>query len=474
MSLRQRAATQTILDVPVCLRILRLAGPLILSMTGVLLMQITDGVLLSWHSPEAIAAIGPAGMSSFLLSSIFLGATGYVSTLVAQYFGAQQPERIGSAVWQGIYFAVVAGCLAACLAPLGRSLFALVGHAPLVQRYETIYFQVMCAGMPVVLLASALSGFFTGRGDNKRLMRVQLVGLALNAVFTYLLIFGKLGFPAWGVGGAALATVLSQAVVAAALAVRLSRRDFLTRYAIWRDRRFDPEMMGRLIRFGLPGGLRFATEILAWTVFLFFIGRVGTTELASTSIAWRLNGVAFFPIVGLSEAIRTLVGQAQGRRDPATSVHVTFQGLLMAEAWMIAAGVLFLCFPRPLYFLFQGGQADAAAAFGPVMELGVVLLRFVAAYCLLDAFNIVLMGSLMAAGDTRWTLWVSLLLHAVFIAALAYADHARLGVFAEWSIATFFVMVVALVWLYRFRSGAWKHIRVIDAGPEETKRLEPG
>jgi MATE family multidrug resistance protein len=95
----------------------------------------------------------------------------------------------------------------------------------------------------------------------------------------------------------------------------------------------------------------------------------------------------------------------------------------------------------------------------------VILLRYVATYCILDTLNMVVAGALIAAGDTRWTLGASVVLHGVFLAALLVADRAHLGLHAEWTIATVFVMVIALVWLVRFRGGAWRTIRVIGDDP---------
>jgi MATE family multidrug resistance protein len=449
------------IDPAVCLRILRLAGPLILSMTGVLLMQLCDGLFLSWYSADAIAAVGPASMAALILSSIVMGAAGYTSTLTAHYYGAGQDREIGPAVWQGIYFALLSGCVGAALAPLGNAAFDLVGHAPQVRAYEKTYFTVICYGMPVSLLATALSGFFSGRGSNVTLMAIQLTGLGLHVVLDYGLIWGRWGLPELGVAGAAWATVVSQAVVSVLLAIRFLRLRHRRRYATWVGRGYNAEMMRRLVRFGLPGGLRFSTEIAAWTVFLVFVGRIGTPELASTTIAWRINGAAFFPIIGLSEAIRTLVGQAQGRNAPDESLRITVQGLLIAEAWMVATAAVFVLIPRPLYALFETAGGEGAAAFGAVANTGVVLLRFVAVYCLLDAFNIVLVGMLQAAGDTRWTLWVSLLAHGVFLAALVGCDRLKLGLYAEWTVATVFVVAVAFVWLWRFLAGGWRQIRVI-------------
>ena len=446
-------------DFPLWRRILVLAGPLILSMTAHMLMQFIDGLFLARHSEEAIAAIGPASMAAFCIGSLVFGAVGYTSVLTAHYFGAKQFNQIGPAIWQGIRLSVLAGAFSAALGVAGIPIFALVGHSPLVQRYESQYFLIISAGMAFSFLGTAISGFFTGRGKTLTVMIIQLSAVGLNTLLAYGLIFGRLGLPALGVAGAAVATVTAQALSAGLFVVCFLRREYRGEFQTWAGRRWNGEMMVRLVRFGLPNGFRFFAEIAAWSFFLFFVGRIGTTELAATSIAWRINGVAFFPIIGLSEAVRILVGQAQGRKEPQESAHVTWQGLMLSELWMLATAALFVLFPRGWYAIFLGDAGYTPA----VTELGVVLLRFVAAYCLLDAANIVVCGSLVAAGDTRWTFWASLAAHGVFIGSLFLADALKLGLYPEWAFATIFVMALALVWMLRFRTNRWKYIPVIRA-----------
>jgi MATE family multidrug resistance protein len=97
-----------------------------------------------------------------------------------------------------------------------------------------------------------------------------------------------------------------------------------------------------------------------------------------------------------------------------------------------------------------------------VAGIGVVLLRFVAAYCLLDTFNLILVATLTAAGDTRRVFRISIVMYSGFVAALVLADHLRIGLMAEWWMATFFIMTTAMVWIVRIRSTAWHNIEVVE------------
>jgi MATE family multidrug resistance protein len=89
-------------------------------------------------------------------------------------------------------------------------------------------------------------------------------------------------------------------------------------------------------------------------------------------------------------------------------------------------------------------------------------LRFIALYCLVDALNYVFIAALVAAGDTKWTLYASVIINMIFFAGLALADAFFKTLFAEWAIATGFVMIQALLWLGRFLQGKWKGFRVIE------------
>ena len=389
---------------------------------------------------------------------------------------AGQPQCVGVAVWQGIFFSLLSGIVVACLSFVSEPIFRWVGHAPEIQRLEAEYFAIVCWAAPMSIASNALSGFFAGRGATRTLMIVHVSGFALSIGLDYVLIFGKLGFPEMGMAGAAWANLLGQGCIALLLGILFLLPRFEHDFRTWSGCRWDAELFMRLVRFGVPNGARFAFELLAWNSFLIFVGRLGKTENAVTNIVWALNGFAFFPVIGLSEAVRALVGQAQGRGDPGTVKRCVWRGLLIGEIWMIAWASIYLLFPGFLLGLFKGQGSFTAEDFAQVALAGTILLRFVAFYCLLDAANILIMGALQGVGDTVWTFCAALVMNASFLTALWWVDRVRPEwaehswttmqfLYLEWSMATAFVMLMALVWMARFASGRWKDLRVIETGP---------
>ncbi len=449
-------------DVDSYRRILAVGVPLIFSYTGLMIMYFVDGLFLAWYSEEAIAAVVPASMVSHLLKSVFLGIAGYTSIFVAQYVGADRPGRVGAVVWQGIWFSVLAGGAIVLVSFAARPIFDWMGHEPSIRDLEIRYFQIMCWGAPVIILGGVLPGFFSGRGTTRTLMAVQLAGFVFNGFLDYGLIFGRFGLPEWGTAGAAVATVVSQSIVAAVLIMLYLQRRHRQVYATWTGRRFEPMLFWQLLRYGAPNGFRFAMEMAAWTMFIVYVGRIGVSEQTASNIAWRINGLAFFPMMGLSQAVGILVGQGQGRLCPDLSVRCTYRGLLICEIWMLGSAVLFLLIPRQLLGFFHNPDTMTPERFNELAALGVILLRFVALYCVLDSLSMIFLHALSGAGDTRWTFVVSALLNAVFIFVIAVIDRFHRDIYLIWGAATVFLMLQAFVWLARFRGGRWRTMRVID------------
>src|SRR2546422_2480849 len=130
--------------------LLGLAVPLIVSQSFMTVQVFVDTVLLSWHDPLEMAASFPAIMWYWLPFGLLQVTAGYTSTFIAQYTGAGRPHRVGPAVWQGIYFALVAGLLFFLMAPAAPFLISLGGHTPAFRELKARNFGCWpCAPFPL-------------------------------------------------------------------------------------------------------------------------------------------------------------------------------------------------------------------------------------------------------------------------------------------------------------------------------------
>jgi MATE family multidrug resistance protein len=180
-------------------------------------------------------------------------------------------------------------------------------------------------------------------------------------------------------------------------------------------------------------------------------------ELAATSIAFRINGMAFFPALGLGQAAGILVGHARGAADDDEVPAIAWQSLLVCELWMLVMAILFATASAPLMSIFAGNSGESVQ----IVATGSILMKFVAFYCLFDAANVMIGCVLASAGDTRWLARTFLISSGVFLALLWLVDWIIPRLTAEWTLATLFVFATAVIWLLRFRSGSWRKIKVL-------------
>ncbi|MCG3197974.1 MAG: Multidrug resistance protein NorM [bacterium] len=448
--------------------------PLILSTSSFSLMHLVDRIFLSWYSPEAIAASVPAGAAAWTVLCLFMGTAGYVSTFVSQYEGAGRPERIGISTWQGVFFSLVAALALVLIAGIGKPLFEFAGHPEAVRRDEVVYFEILVLGGGGVVVSAALSGFYSGRGKTWVVMWVNLLGALVNGVLDWVMIFGKWGFPEWGIYGAGLATIIAPWTMTAIYLALFLLPENRRRFKTLESARFDPELFRRLLRFGFPSGLQFMVDVSAFTVFVLLIGRIGVEELAASNIAFAINHLLFMPMIGLSMGTSVLVGRYLGADKPDLSARAVSSAYRMTVAYMALFSIALVCFPTAFLEVFR--PKDLEADFQAVIELGTHLLYFVAAYSTIDASNIVFISALKGAGDTRFVLWIMVFFAVTVLVGPSYVACVLLGkgIYTAWAILTLYVVVLAVAYWLRYRAGHWRSMRVIEHAPAPGATVSEG
>jgi MATE family multidrug resistance protein len=446
-------------------QVLAVAIPLVLSTGSLSIQHFVDRVFLTWYSPETIAAAMPAGMLNFTIMTLFMGTASYANTFVAQYHGAGRYERVGPAVWQGLYVALIGGAVHLALIPLAAPFFGFVGHEPAVRQHETTYFQVLCLGATPSIAAAAMEGFFSGRGRTWPIMWANVVATFVNVVFNYALIFGNLGFPELGIRGAAIATVLSACTRFLIYTALFSRRAYNQRYRTLAGWRFERPLFARLMRFGFPNGVQFFLDMAGFSAFILLMGRLGTIPLAATNIAFNISSLAFMPMIGIGIAVSVLVGQSLGKGRPDLAERSAYSGFHIAFLYMATVSALYLLVPD-IFLKPFAAQADPES-FASMRPIATVALRFVAVYSLFDALNIVFASAIKGAGDTRFVMFVIVTLALLVLVIPSYIALVVLhaDVFVGWGIASAYVIILGLTFLSRFLGGKWRSMRVIERDP---------
>jgi MATE family multidrug resistance protein len=367
--------------------VLKIAIPLVLSTGSLSIQHFVDRMFLTWYSPEAIAAALPAGLINFSLMSIFIGTAAYVNTFVAQYYGAKRYERIGPAVWQGLYFALIAGLLVLPFHALADHIFSFGRHAPEVQILEVQYFRILLFCTFPLTAASALASFFAGRGKTWVVMWVNIISTASNIILDYGLIFGNWGLPELGMKGAAIATLLALCIRFILYAILICQKKYHQKYNVHIGYKWDPDLFKRLLKYGLPNGLTFCLDLIGFTIFVMIVGRFGTNPLAATNITFNINSLAFMPMMGFGMAVSILVGQHLGENRPEWAQQSAWSTFHLTFFYMGLIVLSYILAPR-LFLIPYAFKADPEN-FPQIARLVVNLLKFVAAYAMFDTINIV-------------------------------------------------------------------------------------
>lgn len=446
--------------------VLAISLPLVVSMGSHTAMLFTDRLFLSRYSVDAIAAATPAGLLAFMFMCFFMGVVGFANTLIAQSVGLGMKEQVARSLWQAVYFAVFSGIILAVLSFSGDFFFRLAGHPETVRAQESVYFRILMQGAVFALLHDALACFYSGQGLTRPIMFINIAGVLINIPLDYCLIYGVGGFPEMGIEGAAIATILGHVLMLALFILLVFSRKNNRLFGLWRQRSFDRQLFGKLIKYGAPAGIQFFVDIFAFTYFLLIVGRIGRDALAATNIAFAINSLAFMPMIGFSIAASSLVGQAIGRGKPEEAVIATKSALFLTMTYMWIVAAIFVLFPEALCGIFRTSSGDPAAD-SAVQSMAVVLLRFVAFYSLVDGLNVIYSGALKGAGDTAFIGWtivvlsVGLIIVPVTLAVIVF----QAGLYTAWTFATLYVCALAGAFLWRFRQGKWKAMRVMERPP---------
>jgi MATE family multidrug resistance protein len=440
--------------------------PLVLSMAATTVMEFTDRVFLANYSIEAIAAALPGGITAFLFSTFFAGVTSYLNVFIAQYTGAGSLSRIGSCVWQGIYFSILAAVILVALSFTADPLFRLGGHPLEIQRLESLYFRILCMGAGMNVLGTGLACFFSGRGKTRPVMVISIIGMAFNIPLDYALINGIWIFPEMGIRGAGIATVCSWTLIAVLYCVLIFNRKNNRLYGVLSNRAFDAELSLRILRTGIPAALQFTMDVFAFTFFIFMVGRLGKVELAASNIAFSIESIAFMPAFGFSIGLSTLVGQALGRNDVEDAIRYTKQTICILLSYILLLDLLFFLAPHWVIKLFATAEGTSAS-YQQTMDQGIVLIRIMAIFISFDALYFIFTGVLKGAGDTRFIMWtIGIVTLVVMILPITISvGFLGWGIYACWIILTLYVISLCSVSFLRYRQGKWKTIRVIEEIP---------
>ena len=283
-------------------------------------------------------------------------------------------------------------------------------------------------------------------------MWIEIFANLTNMTFDYLLIFGKFGFPRMEVEGAAIATVISGVLAAIIyLLIFLSKR-YDRKFQVRSLLQFRLPEVGRLMKVGLPMGVQGVLDVGSFTVFSAMIGRMGNVELAANTAAITLLHTSFMPLIGISLAATTLVGQYIGSNQYANARESGYTAIKVGVAYTSLMALFFFCVPNALLSLVTDDPN--------VIKLGRKILFLAAIFQVSDGCGICSSGALKGAGDTLFTMLVGISYGWLFFLPLSYWLAGRHGLSGAWTGATVYIILLGITYFLRFRSSRWEKLQI--------------
>ncbi len=432
--------------------LLVLAMPMVLARASQSVITFADAIQVKHLGPGAIAATATGGLNVFGLVILPMGIAFIIQSFVAQLVGAGQREATRRYAWYGLVLAAIAAVVSLAVIPLIGPALALTGYSPHVRDQMTDYMAIRMLSVGAIVGVEALGNWYGGLGNTWMQMIAGIITMIAAIIFNAILI------PTMGVAGAAWASVIASWLgfgfvafafwrgwgkVPVAEKLELSRAEFR-----------------RVLRFGLPNGLNWFFEFAAFQLFVNgVLGSLGDNAVASLNVVIAVNSISFMPAFGLASAGAILAGQAIGRGERADVSRQVKITLGCTMTWMVAIGITYTVLPGPILGLFAEGPNAAN-----LIALGKTMLMMSAAWQVFDATSMTLSETLRAAGDTKWIAIARIIIAwGVFMPSafilVRYFDGGPIGAMGCLAV---YVALLAFALAYRFRSGAWKSIELIE------------
>ncbi len=431
---------------------LYLGFPLVLSEMLEFLMTFCDRWFLSHLGPEYTAASFVAANTVWTLLAFLFGLCAYISALAGQYLGSNELEKAGRTLFQGLWIALLALPLCWTLIPAGEFIFSNSGHPENQIPLEQAYYRVLMAGGFLVVARVVVASFLSGIGHTRPVAIASVTGLLVNLPLNYTLIFGNFGFPAMGVQGAAIATLMSEGIILLSLGGWLWRnrkKEFFKGPKLFR---IDPEILRSLWRVGAFNGFDFFLQMAGFNFFLFFFTIYGPIPAASLSIVFTWETFFILPLFAAEMATMSLAGRYTGQGRPDRVKRTVLSSTQLNLTYTCGLAILLLVAAPQLAGVFiQSEGADPA-----ILDLSVQMMRGLGLYMIANGISFAFSGGLKGARDTISPMVISgtcLLFPAIICAVLvniAPGSH-----MLAWWIYLGINVVKSSIMVWRFMSGKW-------------------
>lgn len=436
---------------------LNMAWPAILESFFTAFAGLVDSLMVSSMGSYAVAAVGLTTQPKFLGLSLFVAANVSISALVARRKGQGKKEEANQIFATFLIFILVMSVVMSILmVVLADPIIRLCGSEELTHDSAVLYFKIIMGGMIFNVIQMGVNSAQRGAGNTRITMRTNLVSNTVNIIFNYLLIQGHFGFPALGIWGAALATVLGTVVSSIMSVLSVWKKDNFVSIPLILIEKIKPsfEALKNIIKVGYSV---FAEQVLMRIGFMLtaiMAADQGTAAMAAHQVGMNIMGLSFSFGDGLQATAVALIGYSLGAKQPDRAKAYGRTCRMMGTVISVVLAVTYFLGAEPLMRLFFEEQE--------IVDIGVKIMHVIIFVVILQIAQVIYMGCLRGAGDTLYTAVAS----TVSVTLMRTVGSYVFGYVLAMGITGIWLGVIAdqlsrfIFASIRFRRGKWTEIKI--------------
>lgn len=433
---------------PITPKVLSLTGPLMVTAVLNSTLNLIDMFWVGKLGKDSIAAVALGGTIMMVVFATLIGLTRGTVALVSRYVGAKDTKNADSAASQSIMLALLTASIAIIIGLLfTNKLLLILGATDEVLKIGSSYLKILFVGGITMILLFFGNSILRAEGDTVTPMKFMFLANITNIILDPIFIFGWGIIPRMETSGAALATVLSQAVPAFLVLLLLSTRSSQV-HIHFSQLKIKLSFLKEMIKIGLPASLQMFFRSIMGVVLMSIIASFGTAAIAAYGIGMRLQMLVLMPAFAFGGAAATLVGQNLGAKQLKRAQKSAWTATSLDAGIMVLAGILFFTFAPQIIKFFTNNEN--------IILIGTQFLRITAPFYLFMPLGIVLGQALAGAGDTTVPMFITLLSLWGFQIPMAIFLSKHWGVSGVWwanALASVLHGILVMSW---FAIGKWK------------------
>tara|TARA_R110001632_G_scaffold80454_6_gene179929 strand:+ start:11740 stop:13116 length:1377 start_codon:yes stop_codon:yes gene_type:complete len=381
----------------------KLAAPIILGMLGHTFVSFVDNIMVGQLGTAELAAVSLGNSFMFIAMSLGIGFSTAITPLIAEADSSDNFLKAKSTFKHGLFLCTVLGISLFLLLFFAKPLLYFMKQPPEVVDLAIPYLDLVAFSLIPLIIFQAFKQFSDGMSMTKYPMYATIIANVVNVLLNYILIFGKFGFPAMGIVGAAYGTVISRFIMLAYLWVLLTKKErskaIVTNIKIFV---LEKLMIKKIISIGAPSAMQMFFEVAIFTAAIWLSGLLGKNPQAANQIALNLSSMTFMVAMGLSVAATIRVGNQKGLNNYRELRRIAFSIFLFSVilASVFAITFLLLRFQLPKIYV----DFDDAVNFTDNMEvvsIAAQLLLAAAIFQITDSIQVVVLGALRGLQDVK-------------------------------------------------------------------------